>query len=82
LSRMLTAEQVAEQLGGLVSVASIHRWARLGMIPGSVKIGRLRFFDARSADWLLRPDGLPAKVMGPQPEPERPAKPVRWDGAA
>ena len=64
LSRMLTAEQVCEQLGELVTPASLHRWARQGLIPGSITIGRHRFFDHRTAQWLVKPDGLPAKVMG------------------
>jgi hypothetical protein len=64
LSRMLTAEQVVEQLGGLVTPRLLHRWAREGKLPGSITIGRHRWFDHRTASWLIRPDGLPSKVMG------------------
>jgi len=61
---MLTAEQVAEQLGGLVTAKDLNRWARQGRIPGSITILRRRWFDARTASWLIKPDSLPAKVMG------------------
>jgi len=65
LAKMLTAEQVSERLGNLVTPHQLNQWARAGRIPGSITIGRRRWFDQRTADWLIRPDGLPAKVMGP-----------------
>jgi len=68
LSRMLTAEQVAEQLGGLVSAHQLRKLARQGRVSGAVKVAGRVFFDRRTAAWLLVAlDGQPQ--IGPDGKP-------------
>jgi len=60
LSRMLTAEQVAEQLGNLVSPHQLRKMAREGRIAGAVRILSRVYFDRRTPGWLLQSlDGRP-----------------------
>lgn len=68
LQRMITADQLSEQLGGQLQAASLRTMARQGRIAGAVKIGRRVLFDSRSASWLIKDLGvdpsLPPKVWG------------------
>jgi hypothetical protein len=53
LDRSLTAEQVSDQLGGLMSAHSLRRLARQGRVPGSFKLGGRYFFAVNTALWLV-----------------------------
>jgi hypothetical protein len=52
LDRSLTAEQVADELGGLMSAHSLRRLARAGRIPGAFRLGGRYFFAGNTAAWL------------------------------
>jgi hypothetical protein len=68
---MLTAEQVAERLGGLVSAHELRKLARQGRVSGAVKVLGRVYFDHRTPTWLLRTlDGAP--TIGEDGKPRYP----------
>jgi hypothetical protein len=54
LDRSLTAQQVADQLGGLLSANTLVRLARQGKIPGAFRLGGRTFFAYNTAMYLIR----------------------------
>ena len=54
LETALSAEDVVEQLGGLITTHTLRKWARQGKVPGAFKIGHKVFFARNTAMWLLQ----------------------------
>lgn len=55
----LTAEQVCDQLGGLLDPHVLRKWARAGRVPGAFRIGRRVWFARNTASWLVVDMGAP-----------------------
>jgi hypothetical protein len=66
LSRMISATQLSEQLGGQLSPHCLRKLARQGRISGATRIGNKILFDSRTAGWMIEPlDLMPAPRVAP-----------------
>jgi hypothetical protein len=54
LGRSITADELSDQLDGLVSPHTLRKWARQGRVPGSFKLGHAVYFARNTAAWLIR----------------------------
>lgn len=53
LDRSKTAEQVSDELGGLMTPNGLLKRARKGLVPGAFKVGDRVWFAPNTASWLL-----------------------------
>lgn len=80
----LTATEVADALGDLVTAATVRNWYHAGRLPESYvwrsPTGRL-LFKHKAIAWILSMGALPQAPKPPRPAPP-PVRPVRWDRAS